>query len=248
MATVAGVTTGENRGLVLTSLNFTAAQGPASFAPLKGLEVYLGNYYVPDVFNTLYLNPEYRHDFTDDWHLRFGVQYFDQRSVGSELLGGFSTWQVGARTEVGWRGLGVPGDDVGHGAPTPAFARRTAPGPDISRCSKPTSTWPTRRPGKSASPTTGASRPSRPVKVPGLWTSLLYAEGFDIKAQAQDVPVGKRREARSLHRLAPPAAARVPLPLPQLPHPRRTDKAVGSFYRFPDHPGPRRSSPNSCEP
>ena len=32
------------------------------------------------------------------------------------------------------------------------------------------------------------------MKVPGLWTSLLYAEGFDIKAQAQDVPVGKRRE------------------------------------------------------
>jgi hypothetical protein len=31
-------------------------------------------------------------------------------------------------------------------------------------------------------------------KIPGLWNSLLYAEGFGIKAEAQGVPVGKRRE------------------------------------------------------
>ena len=31
-------------------------------------------------------------------------------------------------------------------------------------------------------------------KVPGLWSSLLYSESFGIKALAQDVPVGKRRE------------------------------------------------------
>jgi outer membrane porin, OprD family len=194
MAEVAGVTTDQNRGLLLTSLNFTAAKGPASFAPLKGLEVYLGNYYVPDVFNTLYLNPEYRHDFTDEWHLQFGLQYFDQRSVGGDLIGDFSTWQVGARTEVGWRGLAflammsATGADAGIRSPYGAW-----PGyislleTDFNLANEKawevgvTFDW-----GKST---------FEAVKVPGLWMSLLYAEGFDIKAQAQEVPVGKRREA-----------------------------------------------------
>jgi hypothetical protein len=38
----------------------------------------------------------------------------------------------------------------------------------------------------------GTTFPS--FKIPGLWSSLLYAEGFDIKALAQNVSVGKRRE------------------------------------------------------
>src|SRR5262249_14711827 len=33
------------------------------------------------------------------------------------------------------------------------------------------------------------------LRVPGLWTTLLYAEGFSIKPQAQNVSVGTRREA-----------------------------------------------------
>ena len=33
------------------------------------------------------------------------------------------------------------------------------------------------------------------MKVPGLWMSLLYAEGFNIKALAEGIPVSKRREA-----------------------------------------------------
>jgi hypothetical protein len=193
MAKVAGVTTGQNRGLVLTSLNFSADQGPASLAPLKGLEVYLGNYYVPDVFNTLYLNPEYRLEVTEDWRLRFGVQYFDQRSVGSELIGGFSTWQVGARTEVGWRELAflammsATGADAGIRSPYGAW-----PGyislleTDFNLANEKawevgvTYDW-----GEST---------FEAVRFRGLWTSLLYAEGFDIKAQAQGVPVSKRRE------------------------------------------------------
>ena len=35
--------------MVLTSLKFTADKAPESLAPLSGLEVYLGNYFVPDV-------------------------------------------------------------------------------------------------------------------------------------------------------------------------------------------------------
>jgi hypothetical protein len=194
MAKVAGVTSGENRGLVLTSLSFSAAQGPASLAPLKGLEVYLGNYYVPDVFNTLFLNPEYRHDLTDEWHVQFGLQYFDQRSVGSELIGNFSTWQVGARAEVGWRGLAflamgsATGSDAGIRSPYgawPGYISLLAA--DFNLANEKawevgvTFDW-----GEST---------FEAVKVPGLWMSLLYAEGFNIKALAEGIPESKRREA-----------------------------------------------------
>src|SRR5215467_10189442 len=105
MAQAAEVGTGENRGMIVTTLNFDPSNGPNALASLKGLQVYLGNYFVPDVFNTLYLNPEYRYKLTEEWHLRFGTRFFDQRSVGSELTGDFSTWHVGALAEAGWRGL-----------------------------------------------------------------------------------------------------------------------------------------------
>jgi hypothetical protein len=194
MGQAAGVTTGENRGMILTTLNFDPTNGPDALASLKGLQVFLGNYYVPDVFNTVELNPEYRFALTEEWRLRFGVKYFDQRSVGSELIGDFSTWHVGALTEVGWRGL--------------AFrAMMSATGPD-SGIRSPYGGWQ----GYISLIETdfnlanekaweigliydwgGKTFPS--FRIPGLTTTLLYAEGFDIKAQVQGVPVGKRREA-----------------------------------------------------
>jgi hypothetical protein len=42
-------------------------------------------------------------------------------------------------------------------------------------------------------------------RVPGLWTTLLYAESFSIKAQAQHVSVGKRREADLFTIYRPPS-------------------------------------------
>ena len=68
MARAAGVTTGENRGTILTTLNFDLARTEA-LAPLQGLQVFVGNYLVPDVFNHFYLNPEYRRSLTEDWRV-----------------------------------------------------------------------------------------------------------------------------------------------------------------------------------
>ena len=44
----------------------------------------------------------------------------------------------------------------------------------------------------------------RICRIPGLWNSLLYAEGFDIEAQAQGAPVGKRRELDFFTVYSPP--------------------------------------------
>jgi hypothetical protein len=194
MASVAGVTAGENRGLILTTLSFDPARGPEALAPLKGSQVYLGNYFVPDVLNTVFLNPEYRHALTDEWRLMFGVQYWNQRSVGSELIGNFSTWQAGARAEVGWRGLtflammSATGADAGIRSPYggwPGYISLLET--DFNLANEKaweigvTYDW--------------GGTTFKALRVPGLWTSLLYAEGFSVKATAQNVAVGKRREA-----------------------------------------------------
>ena len=80
-------------------------------------------------------------------------------------------------------------------------------------------------------------------RVPGLSTSLLYAEGFDIKAQAQGVPVGKRREGDLFTVWRPP---QVPgsIPLPSLLH---HQEPVRGILRFAHHPGPRLPLSERCE-
>jgi len=193
MAQAAGVGTGEDRGMIVTTLNFDPSNGPNALASLKGLQVYLGNYFVPDVFNTLYLNPEYRYTLTPEWHLRFGTQYVDQRSVGSQLTGDFSTWHVGALAEVGWRGLAF-------------LAMMSATGPN-SGLRTPYGGWvgyislietdfnlANEKAWEIGLTYDWGGKTFSSFRIPGLWTSLLYAEGFDIKASAQGVPVGKRRE------------------------------------------------------
>jgi len=96
MATQAGVTSGENRGLILTRL---------SAEPIEGLKLYAANYLVPDVFNTVYGNAEYTHPFTKDLSVQGGVQYTDQRNVGGAFLGNFNTWNFSTRALAIWRGL-----------------------------------------------------------------------------------------------------------------------------------------------
>jgi len=78
MAEAAGVGGDINRGLVLTRL---------SSEPRPGLSLYAANYLVPDVFNTAYGYAEYTHDLTSDLSVKTGLQYTDQRSVGSALRG-----------------------------------------------------------------------------------------------------------------------------------------------------------------
>ncbi len=194
MARAAGVTTDDNRGLLITTLNFDPSAGPQALAPLKGLQVFLGNYFVPDVFNTFYLNPEYRRPLSEDWRMMFGVQLFDQQSVGQQLRGNFSTWHVGARAELGWRGLTF-------------LAMMSATGPN-SGVLVPYGGWvgyislietdfnlANEKAWETGVTYDWGGTTFKDFKIPGLWTSILYAEGFDIRAQAQNVPVGKRREA-----------------------------------------------------
>ena len=108
MAEVAGVQN-RNRGLVLTRL---------SAEPLPGLSLYVANYLVPDVFNTIYGNADYRRALAADLDFRIGIQYTDQRSTGDKFLGDFQTWNFGIRGDLIWRGLtmgaafGVTGDDA----------------------------------------------------------------------------------------------------------------------------------------
>jgi hypothetical protein len=186
MAKVAGVTSGENRGLILTSLNFAPTE-------LGGAEIYLGNFYVPDVFNTLFFNPEYRHALTQNWGLRFGVQYLDQRSVGSDLLGGFSTWNVGALVAVDWRGFGflammsATSADAGLRKPygaTPAYVSMIINDFDLANQKAwevgVTYDW------------GGATFPG--FRVPGLATAILYGEGFDARSIGTNITLPKRRE------------------------------------------------------
>ena len=73
-----------------------------------------------DTFNTAFLQSQYTHALNDDVSLSFGVQYTDQRSVGSELLGSFQTWTVGARATIDFYGASIG----------PAF-HRTGSGNDI---------------------------------------------------------------------------------------------------------------------
>src|SRR5262245_20342225 len=203
MATVAGGTTGENRGMILTTLNFAPANGPEIMAPLKGLQVYLGNYFVPDVFNTVYVNPEYRHALTEDWRLRFGVQFWDQRSVGSQLLGSFNTWSTGALADVGWRGLSF-------------LAAMSATGPN-SGIRTPYGGWQgyvslietdfnlANEKAWEIGFTYDWGGPTFPsFRVPGLWSSLLFAQGRDVKSVA-GIPVATRNELDLFTVYRPPA-------------------------------------------
>ncbi len=203
MATVAGATTGDSRGLILTTLTFVPDRGPAALAPLKGLEAFLGNYYVPDVFNTVFLNPEYRIPLTEDWRLQFGGQYWDQRSVGDQFIGDFSTWQAGGRIQVGWRELtflamgSVTGDDAGMRSPYGGFRGYISlaeTDPNLAG----EKAW-------EAGFTYDWGGKTSILRVPGLWTSLLYSESWDITAKQQNVPVGKRRELDLFTVYRPPA-------------------------------------------
>ncbi|MGH7390197.1 MAG: OprD family outer membrane porin [Candidatus Rokuibacteriota bacterium] len=89
---------GDDEGLILTSLAFT---------PIKDLLIYAGNYYAVDVFNTTFVKGEYTHTISKDLKLQFGLQFTDQRGVGDERLGDFTTWNVGAGSRLLWRGLSL---------------------------------------------------------------------------------------------------------------------------------------------
>jgi hypothetical protein len=60
----------------------------------------LSEQYGWDMYNTLYLEGEKYVEFSDRLKLRLGAQLTDQRSVGNELLGNFSTHTMGLKASV----------------------------------------------------------------------------------------------------------------------------------------------------
>jgi hypothetical protein len=89
---------GDDEGLLLTSVTLKL---------WEPLTVFLGNYYGFEVFNTGFGRVEYTQPLAKDLALQFGVQYTDQRSVGDERIGDFTTWNLGLGVRLLYRGLTV---------------------------------------------------------------------------------------------------------------------------------------------
>src|SRR5262245_42182103 len=100
MSKQAGVV-GSNDGVGLFGVRLT---------PLEGIKIDLSNQYGVNTFNTLYAEGQYLLPLSQDWKLRFGAQFTDQRAVGDALLppgnGKYWVTQVGGtRLEAIWRDL-----------------------------------------------------------------------------------------------------------------------------------------------
>ena len=117
MAKIAGVED-QTRGLGLSRL---------SAEPITDLKLYAANYYVPDVFSTTFGQAEYDHKIAPELSVKVGLQYTDQRAVGSQFLGDFHTWNYGSFAGMRWRGLSVgtafsfTGDDAAVQTPYGTF-------------------------------------------------------------------------------------------------------------------------------
>jgi hypothetical protein len=82
--------------------------------PVEGLRVDISNQYGINTFNTFYADAEYLHPLSEDWKIRVGVQFTDERAVGDALVANAAAqkWvtQVGgARVQAIWRDLTLTG-------------------------------------------------------------------------------------------------------------------------------------------
>ena len=82
--------------------------------PLEGLRIDLSNQYGVNTFNTFYGEAEYLWPLGEDWKLRVGTQFTDQRAVGQALLAPaegkyWATQTGGARLQPIYRQLTVTG-------------------------------------------------------------------------------------------------------------------------------------------
>jgi hypothetical protein len=78
--------------------------------PLRNLRVDVSNQYGVNTFNTLYAEADYVQALSEDWKLRLGAQFTDQRAVGAALLAPadgqyWATQQGGVRVQALWRDL-----------------------------------------------------------------------------------------------------------------------------------------------
>jgi len=100
MSSAAGVK-GEHDGVGLAGVRLT---------PGKGLRIDVSNQYGVNMFNTIYAAADYLHPLSEDWKLRLGAQFTDQRAVGDALLAKadgkyWITQAGGARIQVIYREL-----------------------------------------------------------------------------------------------------------------------------------------------
>jgi hypothetical protein len=160
--------TGDDEGLLLTSVTLT---------PVEPLTLFLGNYYVPNVFNTAFGKATYTQPLTQDLSLQIGAQGTDQRSVGDEQLGDFTTWNVGFGFRFLCRGLSVgaatsfTGDDASIQSPYgdwPGYLSLIQI--DFDQAGQ--KAW-----GVGVKYDFGGTL--LPVEVPGLSVRLAYAQGTD---------------------------------------------------------------------
>src|SRR5262245_22592788 len=82
--------------------------------PIEGLRIDLSNQYGVNTFNTFYAEGEYLLPLGEDWKLRLGAQFTDQRAVGDALLAPANgkywvTHQGGARVQAIYRDLTLTG-------------------------------------------------------------------------------------------------------------------------------------------
>jgi len=106
MSQQAGAPADSNDGVGLFGVRLT---------PLEGLRIDVSNQYGVNTFNTLYAEAAYLRPLNEDWKLRLGAQFTDQRAVGDALLpkaGGKFYWDTqagGARIEAIYRDLTLTG-------------------------------------------------------------------------------------------------------------------------------------------
>jgi hypothetical protein len=76
--------------------------GSLLWAPSDHFEGFAGDYFTPNVFNTLFLQGKAKCKVARCTKAEAGVQVTDQRSVGDETLGNFETWNFGAGARLVW--------------------------------------------------------------------------------------------------------------------------------------------------
>jgi hypothetical protein len=92
---------GGNDGVIL---------GRVQVTPLAGLRIDAAEQYGINTFNTVYLEGDYLRPLDENWKLRLGAQFTDQRAVGDELLANaatrnWSTQHGGVRVQALYREL-----------------------------------------------------------------------------------------------------------------------------------------------
>jgi hypothetical protein len=104
MSSQAGVR-GRHDGVAIAGVRLT---------PLPGLRIDVNDAWGFDMFNTLFADAEYLHTLNQDWKVRFGAQFTDQRAVNNARLQNASErhWDTqvgGVRTQVIFRDLTLTG-------------------------------------------------------------------------------------------------------------------------------------------